>query len=640
MIVLSCHLLSKSYGIQDILKDITFSINHGDKVGLIGANGAGKTTLFKILTGELKPDSGNIFVSKSTEIGYLKQNHTFDISNTIYEETEKVFSALIEMEKNIKKLENEIADLGVQDPNSRLLEAKMEEYSTILETFNNLNGYGFRSEVRGVLRGLGFTEENYSQPIGHLSGGQKTRVALAKLLLSKPDILLLDEPTNHLDISSVEWLEGFLKDYSGTVLIISHDRYFLNQVINKIMEIENMGLLSFTGNYSQFMKKKEQLLEQRAREFEALESEILRQKDIIRKLKQHGTEKLVKRAQSREKQLEKLENNIQTPMSQKKAVNLSFSSVSQSGRDVLNVDNLSKSFEGNNLFDNISFSLYRGEKVGLIGPNGIGKSTLFKILTNEVNSTSGSISFGHQVTTSLYDQELNNLNPENTVLDEIWDEYRKLDQTEIRTLLGAFLFPGDDVFKQIKSLSGGEKARLSLLKLILSNSNLLLLDEPTNHLDISSKEVLENALIDYDGTIFVISHDRYFLDRVTTKIIELTPNNCEEFLGNYSYYIEKKREQELLNNSTLSTESKTKTQIKEDRKKEKEEKAKIRQLQKRKEDIEDEISRLETGLEELKSIMCEEEVYSNPDRSKEAHEKFQQLQEKIDNLYEEWQELE
>ena len=640
MIVLSCHLLSKSYGIQDILKDITFSINHGDKVGLIGANGAGKTTLFKILTGELKPDSGNIFVSKSTEIGYLKQNHTFDLTNTIYEETENVFSTLIEMEKNIKNLENEIADLGIKDPNSRLLEAKMEEYSTILETFNNLNGYGFRSEVRGVLRGLGFTEENYSQPIGHLSGGQKTRVALAKLLLSKPDILLLDEPTNHLDISSVEWLEGFLKDYSGTVLIISHDRYFLNQIVNKIMEIENMGLLSFTGNYSQFMKKKEQLLEQRAREYEALESEISRQKDIIRRLKQHGTEKLIKRAQSREKQLEKLENNVQTPISQKKAVNLSFSSVSQSGRDVLNVDNLSKSFEGNNLFDNISFTLYRGEKVGLIGPNGIGKSTLFKMLTNEVDCTSESISFGHQVTTSLYDQELNNLNPDNTVLDEIWNEYRKLDQTEIRTLLGAFLFPGDDVFKQIKSLSGGEKARLSLLKLILSNSNLLLLDEPTNHLDISSKEVLENALIDYDGTIFVISHDRYFLDRVTTKIIELTPNNCEEFLGNYSYYIEKKREQELLNNSTLSTESKTKTQIKEDRKREKEEKAKIRQLQKRKEDIEDEISRLETELEELKSIMCEEEVYSNPDKSKEAHEKFQQLQEKIDNLYEEWQELE
>ena len=640
MIVLSCHLLSKSYGIQDILKDITFSINHGDKVGLIGANGAGKTTLFKILTGELKPDSGNIFVSKSTEIGYLKQNHTFDLTNTIYEDTEYVFSSLIEMEKNIKNLENEIADLGIKDPNSRLLEAKMEEYSTILETFNNLNGYGFRSEVRGVLRGLGFTEENYSQPIGHLSGGQKTRVALAKLLLSKPDILLLDEPTNHLDISSVEWLEGFLKDYSGTVLIISHDRYFLNQIVNKIMEIENMGLLSFTGNYSQFMKKKEQLLEQRAREYEALESEISRQKDIIRRLKQHGTEKLIKRAQSREKQLEKLENNVQTPISQKKAVNLSFSSVSQSGRDVLNVDNLSKSFEGNNLFDNISFTLYRGEKVGLIGPNGIGKSTLFKMLTNEVDCTSESISFGHQVTTSLYDQELNNLNPDNTVLDEIWNEYRKLDQTEIRTLLGAFLFPGDDVFKQIKSLSGGEKARLSLLKLILSNSNLLLLDEPTNHLDISSKEVLENALIDYDGTIFVISHDRYFLDRVTTKIIELTPNNCEEFLGNYSYYIEKKREQELLNNSTLSTESKTKTQIKEDRKREKEEKAKIRQLQKRKEDIEDEISRLETELEELKSIMCEEEVYSNPDKSKEAHEKFQQLQEKIDNLYEEWQELE
>jgi len=640
MIVLSCHLLSKSYGVQDILKNITFSINQGEKVGLIGANGAGKTTLFKILTGELKHDSGNIFSAKSSEIGYLRQNHTFDVSHTIYEETEKVFSFLIEMEQNIKNLEHEIAHLGKIEPQSQLLETKMEEYAILIDKFSNLNGYGFRSEVRGVLRGLGFSEDNFAQPISHLSGGQKTRVALAKLLLSKPDILLLDEPTNHLDISSVEWLEGFLKDYSGTVLIISHDRYFLNQIVNKIMEVENMELLSFQGNYSQFMKKKEQLLEQKAREHQSMQQEISRQKDIIRRLKQHGTEKLVKRALSREKQLEKLESNSTPLTAQKKTVNINFASVAQSGRDVLNVDNLSKSFEEHSLFENISFSIYRGEKVGLIGPNGIGKSTLFQILANNIDSSSGEVNIGHHVSMALYDQELKNLSPDKSVLDEIWDEYPKLDQTEIRSLLGSFLFQGDDVFKLIKTLSGGEKARLSLLKLILSHSNLLLLDEPTNHLDIASKEVLENALIDYDGTLFVISHDRYFLDRVATKIIELTPKHCEEFLGNYSYCINKKKEQAMLANSTLSTETKTKTQTKEDRKKEKEEKAKVRQIQKKKDDIENEISILEASLEELKALMCQEEVYSNPEKSREAHEKFQYIQEKIELLYEEWQELE
>lgn len=640
MIVLSCNLLNKSYGIVDILKNITFSINHKEKVGLIGANGAGKSTLFKLLTGELKQDSGNIFVSKSTEVGYLKQDNSFNISNTIYEETELVFSHLIKMEQNLKTFEQDIAYLGKNHPSSPQLEVKMEEYAVLLDNFNQLNGYGFRSEVRGVLRGIGFNEDHFSQPISHLSGGQKTRVALAKLLLSKPDILLLDEPTNHLDISSVEWLEGFLKDYSGTVLIVSHDRYFLNQIVNRVMEIDNTELLSFQGNYTQFMIKKQQLIEQKAREHQSLQAEIVRQKDIIRRMKQHGTEKLVKRALSREKQLDKIDtSNSQLP-TMKKTVNINFSAMQQSGRDVLNVENLTKSFGDSNLFENLSFTIYRGERVGLIGPNGIGKSTLFQIISNKTSLSSGAITLGHQVSLDLYDQELRNISQDKTILDEIWDEYPKLDQTEIRSLLGSFLFPGDEVFKYINTLSGGEKARLSLLKLILSHSNFLLLDEPTNHLDIASKEILENALIDYDGTLFVISHDRYFLDRVTTKIIELTPTQSEVFLGNYSYYSDKKREKAFLMNNDLAIDTKTKTQEKDDRKKEKEQKSKLREIQKNKKDLEIEITQLEENLEKLKKLMCQEEVYANPEKSRETHDKYQYMEQRIEALYNAWQELE
>ncbi|MDR5659814.1 ATP-binding cassette domain-containing protein [Serpentinicella sp. ANB-PHB4] len=635
MIVLSCSNLSKSYGVDLILDQITFHINKGQKVGVIGPNGAGKSTLFKLLTGELVKDSGNIFISKSAQIGYLKQNHDFDEKKSIYEETVLVFSELIKLEKEIKACEQKIADLGKGNQDSDTLQSYMDTYAHLTEVFEQRNGYAFRSEVRGVLRGLGFSEELFSQPIEQLSGGQKTRISLAKLLLSKPDILLLDEPTNHLDIESVEWLEGFLKDYQGTVLIISHDRYFLDQTVTHVIEIENQKLLSFQGNYSDFIKKKVQLREQQRREQIALQKEMDRQKEIIRRFKQHGTEKLAMRAQSREKQLQKIKvptNQIQTSTRKQ----FHFSSAYDSGTDVLAVNDLSKSFEDQPLFNHLSFNLYKGDKVGLIGPNGIGKSTLFKMILNE---SMEKIQLGHLVDLGYYDQELVNLKLDNNLVEEIADAYPHMNETDIRTLLGSFLFFNDDVFKQIKTLSGGEKARVSLLKLILSESNFLLLDEPTNHLDIASKEILEIALCEYDGTIFVISHDRYFLDRVTNKIIELSPNKAETFLGNYSYYIEKKKEQAFLLEADSVPEKQTKTHQKEIRRKEKEAKAKARQQEKEQQEIEEKIIQLESKLEDLKSSMCDEKIYSDPEKSKSVNEEFQFVESEIEKLYEVWESM-
>lgn len=637
MIILSCNNISKSFGIDLILNNISFSINKGEKVGLVGVNGAGKSTLFKILTNQIQYDTGELYISKSTTIGHLEQNSILNEKSTILEECTAIFQHLIEMEQNLRSLEMDIANLSNDKNREKELNEAMHKYSVLLEAFNEKNGYGFRSEIRGVLKGLGFSEEEFNQPIYQLSGGQKTRVALAKLLLTHPDLLLLDEPTNHLDIEAVEWLEGFLRDYEGTILMISHDRYFLDQLVNRIFEIENHCLTSYNGNFSTFMEKKRILIEQQIKEYIEQQKEIERQKDIIRRLRQHGTEKLMNRAKSREKQLEKIEE-IQAPSVHRDKAFIRFEAQVKSGNDVLSVQDLSKSFDDHLLFQNVSFDIYKGEKVALIGPNGIGKSTLFKLILSEFEPSGGSIRLGHNVFPGYYDQEQKNLHPHKTVIDEIWDDHINLNQTEVRTLLGSFLFKGDDVFKMVDSLSGGEKGRLSLLKLILSKSNLLLLDEPTNHLDIDSKEVLEEALINYDGTVFFISHDRYFLNRVATKIIELSPSGNEIYYGNYDYYIQKKKEK-LIMNGPEEKEEKTKTQLREERRKEREERENLRAIAKAQKKIEAEIEELEEKISHLEELMCQEEVYSNEERSREIHRESQQLKDRLELLYAEWEKL-
>lgn len=637
MIVLSCNNICKSFGIDVILNNISFSINKGEKVGLVGVNGAGKSTLFKILTNQLSYDTGELFLSKSTTIGHLEQNTVLNEESSVMDECLSIFKYLIDMEQNLRTLELDMEKLSSNPAYSKDLDEVMHRYSILLEDFNEKNGYGFRSEIKGVLKGLGFKDEEFNQPIYQLSGGQKTRVALAKLLLKHPDLLLLDEPTNHLDIEAVEWLEGFLRDYDGTILLISHDRYFLDQMVNRVFEIENHCLTSYNGNYSTFMEKKRIIMEQQLREYIEQQKELDRQKDIVRRLRQHGTEKLMNRAKSREKQLEKI-TPIEAPTMYRSKAVIRFEAQIKSGNDVLSIKDVSKAFDSNMLFENVSFDIYKGEKVALIGPNGIGKSTLFKIILDQLNPNAGSVRLGHNVFTGYYDQEQKNLDYSKTVLDEIWDDHISLNQTEVRTLLGSFLFKGDDVFKMVESLSGGEKGRLSLLKLILSKSNLLLLDEPTNHLDIDSKEVLEEALINYDGTVFAISHDRYFLNRVATKIIELGSDGSVTYLGNYDYYVQKKKEGSLINEPEVK-EEKTKTQVKVEKRKEREEREILRSIAKNQKRLEVEIAETEEKISELEELMCKEEVYSNEEKSREVHQEVQMLKEKLDTLYSEWEDI-
>ncbi|MDM8535098.1 ABC-F family ATP-binding cassette domain-containing protein, partial [Clostridiaceae bacterium HSG29] len=508
MISISCSNVTKYYGVDLILNKISFSLNEKERVGLIGDNGCGKTTLFKIITGEIPYDEGNVFLSKDKKIGYLKQKNNYNENQTIYEACLPTFNELIELETQLHIYEEKIST------NSNDINL-LNEYSDYLDLFERKGGYTYKSKIRGVLNGLGFKQEEYDNSINILSGGQKSRLQLALLLLSEPDILLLDEPTNHLDLATTTWLENYLIDYPNTVITITHDRYFLDKISTKIFEIENKKLIEHEGTYSDFQLYKKSILDVQTRAFEKQQKDIKKQEEIIRRFKGHGTEKLVKRAQSREKMLQKVEV-LDKPSVFNESMKMRFSPTIKSGEEVLKITNLSKTFD-KLLFENLNFDIFKGEKIGLIGPNGIGKTTLFKIILNEILPSGGEVNHGHNVFTGYFDQEQQKLNPENTVFDEILEIIPKATNTEIRSKLGAFLFKEDDVFKQIDSLSGGEKGRLSLLKLILTNSNFILLDEPTNHLDIKSKEVLEQALNNYDGTLLIISHDRYFLNKVTNK---------------------------------------------------------------------------------------------------------------------------
>ena len=636
MIVLSCNNLYKSFGIDSILENICFTVNEGDKIGIIGINGTGKTTLMKIISGEYGYDEGDIYTSKDCEIGYLQQNTNFLSNNTILEEVLTVFKPLIDMENYLRELEHKIAEEGSKD-NSPILEKLMNDYSHVLEDFASKNGYGYKSEAKGVLKGLGFKDDDMDKPINILSGGEKTRVLLGKLLLKKPTLLLLDEPTNHLDSEAIEWLEFFLKQYKGTVMLISHDRYFLDQVVDRVFEIHNKKLKSYNGNYSKFIELSKVEKELELKKFEDQQKDLRRQEESIERLKAYGREKHLKRARSKEKALDKIDV-LDKPEAYRKKAKIQFNPSISSGNDVLHVEDLSMAYDERILFKGVNFDIYRGEKVALIGPNGIGKSTLFKIVMNELTPICGDFKLGTNVNVSYFHQEQKTLNLDNTIIDEIWDSNEKLTQTEIRNMLGSLLFEDEVVFKKISTLSGGERARIAILKLILSKANFLLLDEPTNHLDIDSKEVLEEALENYTGTIFTISHDRYFLNTVVDKILVLGEDGITEYLGNYDYYINKKRESEEMS-AIVEIEEKTKTQLKEEKRKEKEQREKEKKNKYKIKNIEQEIEELETKIEELDNLLCQEEVYSNPDKSKEVSQEKITFEDKLSSLYETWEEL-
>ena len=635
MIVLSCNNLNKSFGIDTILENVSFTVNEYDKVGIIGVNGTGKTTLFKILSGIYGYDSGDIYLGKGVEIGYLEQNTNFHSEGTIFEEVLEVFKDLIEMETYLRDLEVKIANES-SNPNSKELEKIMNEYSNKLEKFSELNGYGYKSEAKGVLKGLGFSDEDMDKKINILSGGEKTRVLLAKLLLKNPSLLLLDEPTNHLDSEAIEWLEVFLKQYKGTVIIISHDRYFLDQVVNRVFEIHNKKLRTYNGNYSKFIELSKVEKELELKKFEDQQKEIKKQEESIDRLKAYGREKHLKRARSKEKMLDKVEVLDRPEMYRKKA-NIKFSPSVTSGNDVLEARDISMGYGDRTLFRNLNLNIYRGEKVALIGPNGAGKSTLFKIIMNNLQPLTGSVKLGTNVHVDYFHQEQKTLNLDNTIIDEIWNDHPQLTQTTLRTMLGAFLFEDEEVFKKISTLSGGERARVAILKLILSNSNFLLLDEPTNHLDIDSKEVLEEALLNYEGTLFTISHDRYFLNTVIDKILVLDENGITEYLGNYDYYIEKKKQAQEMS-IVATTEEKTKTQLKDEKRKEREQREIEKKARVKRQNIEKEIEEVELKIEELDVLMCQEEVYSNPEKAKEVSQNKSDLEDRLSQLYEEWEE--
>lgn len=636
MFVISCKDIHKSYGINVILENITFSLNEGEKLGLIGANGAGKSTLFKIISGELSYDSGECFIDKNKKVGYLSQHLSLDSDNTIYSELLSVFDELLSIEKQLSDLEEKLKE-PYDESNADYHNKLISKFTTLTELYSIKGGYTYKGDISKVLKGLGFTETDFDKNISILSGGQKTRVALCKLLLTNPDILLLDEPTNHLDLDAINWLENYLKDYKGTLIIISHDRFFLDAITNKTMEVFNGTCRIYNGNYTNSLIEKKKAYEADLKAYNLQQEEIKRQEEIIKKYKSFNREKSIKAAESRQKSLDKIER-IKAPVKEGPSARISFLTSVKSGNDVLHVENLSKKFETKNLFSNINFDIKKGNKTAIIGENGRGKTTLFNIIRGVIPKDSGIAVLGKNVNIGYYDQEQKNLCLDKTIIDEVWDDFPELTTTEIRTALAAFLFKGDDVFKEIKYLSGGEKCRINLLKLMLSQSNFLLLDEPTNHLDIPSREALEDAILGYDGTILVISHDRYFLNKVVDRIYELEEFEMKEYLGNYSYYIEKKANPTRFELED-TFDGKTKTQIIAEKKKKREEERAQREKKKQLKKIEEDISSIEEILNKLNEQLCLEEIYSNPEKSIEVNNEIKLNEEKLESLYSSWEEL-
>ncbi|MDY3118127.1 MAG: ABC-F family ATP-binding cassette domain-containing protein [Peptoniphilus sp.] len=626
MAIVSAQSLEKTFYIDPILEDVGFLIEAGEKIGLIGNNGSGKTTLMSILAGELTPDRGNISTSKGLEVGYLAQHVSVTEGASIYDECMASFQAVIDLEEKIRAMEVEMAHLEGTD-----LEEHIARYQVLVDRYEKSGGYSRESAVTGALRGLGFSEADMDRRADSLSGGQKSRLALAKLLLHEPDLLLLDEPTNHLDMDSIAWLEKFLKTFKGAVVVISHDRYFLDAFVDRILYLNRGHVKSYQGNYTNFVRRRQEEREQMRHAYVMQQKEIKRQEDMIKRYASWNREKSVRAARSKQKQLDKMERL--EDVKDEKSLHLTFEPATESGRDVLSVEHLSKSFGEKQIFDDVTFPIYKGERVGLIGPNGIGKSTLFKIITKEIPETSGDVQLGKGVTVAYFDQEMKTLDENKTVADELWDRYPKLDRFHIHAYLARFLFTGDDLNKHIRDLSGGEKGRLSLLIVMLSGANFLLLDEPTNHLDIESKESLEAALKDYKGTILTISHDRYFLDRVATKILCLSEEGTFMVDGDYSYFLKK---WEDAHTQEDEEEEITKTQIVKEKKKTREEQKEARKRKKTLRDLEMDIHTLEEDLRNLDETLADPSTYEDHTVALTLSEQRDAAQEKLDALYDRW----
>lgn len=638
--ILSCQDINKAFGTNEILRSASFHIEDHEKAAIVGVNGAGKSTLLKIIIGELSADSGEVIISKGKTLGYLAQQKMLTGHHTIQEELTEAKRDVIEMEEKMRSLELQMKGLS-----GNALEALMEQYHRISTSFEQQNGYSYRSEITGVLKGLGFSEDDFSKQVDTLSGGQKTRVALGKLLLSNPDIILLDEPTNHLDLNSIAWLETYLMNYKGAVIIVSHDRYFLNRVVTKVIEIDQGKVMSFSGNYSAYAEKKKQIREILRKAYLNQQQEIKHQEEVIAKLRSFNREKSIRRAESREKMLEKMEV-LEKPAEQDVEIRLTLEPKITSGNDVLTVEGLSKAYR-EPLFSNLSFQIQRGEKVAIIGDNGTGKTTLLKIINQLTEADAGTVTLGTKVHIGYYDQEHQVLHQDKTLFDELSDAYPNLTNTEIRNVLAAFLFTGDDVFKRISDLSGGEQGRVSLAKLMLSQANFLILDEPTNHLDIVSKEILEDAVNQYTGTVLYVSHDRYFINQTATRILDLKNHTLVNYIGNYDYYLEKSEELTRIYAPELSKEaasaspssSAASATAKEDWARKKEEQARERKRLNDLKKTEEKIASLETQDKEIDLLLEKEEVFTNLEECTRLTSEKARLSKELEGLYEIWEEL-
>ncbi len=667
--ILSCSNISKSFGTDSVLKHVSFHIEEREKAAVVGINGAGKSTLLKIIVGELAPDEGSVVIAKGKTLGYLAQHQDLDSGRTIYDELLEMKRPIIEMEERLRTLE-----INMKRSQGEELESLYQTYSRLSHEFELANGYAWKSEITGVLKGLGFLEEEFSKPVSTLSGGQKTRVSLGKLLLSKPDIILLDEPTNHLDMESIAWLENYLLNYQGTVVIVAHDRYFLDRVVTKVVELDSGSSTVFQGNYSAYSEKKAMLRASILKAYLNQQQEIKHQEEVITKLRSFNREKSIKRAESREKLLNKIER-IEKPTEVNDAMNITLEPDIVSGNDVLTVRGLTKGFDGQTLFSNVDFEIKRGERIAIIGNNGTGKTTILKIINGILAADAGEIRLGSRVHIGYYDQEHHVLHSEKTLFQELSDTYPNMNNTQIRNVLAAFLFTGDDVFKLIGDLSGGEKGRVSLAKLMLSEANFLILDEPTNHLDITSKEILENALTHYTGTVLYVSHDRYFINKTATRILDLTHNTLVNYIGNYDYYLEKRDTMEQLFSSSLTVSSKPSENSsqtaafaasgpvkaaslpwsgdrgsasssdsgdssgKTDWKQQKEEQARLRKRQNELKKTEDAIHQLETRDGEIDALLCREDIFSDVAKLMELNAEKQSIAAQLEELYEKWEEL-
>lgn len=640
--ILSCQNISKAFVENQVLKNVSFHIEDHEKAAIVGINGAGKTTLLRIIVGEMTPDDGQVVLAKDKTLGYLAQNSTVDTSHTIYEELLSVKADLLRLEEKIRECEN-----NMKHADGDALEDLMKQYTSLTHAFETGGGYLYRSELVGVLKGLGFTEDEFSKPVATLSGGQKTRVALGRLLLQNPDLIILDEPTNHLDMNSIAWLETYLLNYKGAVLIVSHDRYFLDRIAGKVIEIDQSKATTFIGNYSDYAIKKEQLRVAAWNAYMNQQREIKHQEEVIEKLKSFNREKSIKRAESREKMLDKIEV-IEKPSEVRTDMKLTLTPRILSGNDVLTVEHLSKSFDSHKLFTDVNFEIKRGEHVAIIGDNGSGKTTLLKILNGLVPADQGTFRLGSNVEIGYYDQEHHVLHSEKTLFEEISDDYPYLNNTQIRNVLAAFLFTGEDVFKRISDLSGGERGRVSLAKLVLSNANFLILDEPTNHLDIMSKEILEDALNGYEGTILYVSHDRYFINRTAHRILDLTEGQFVSYVGNYDYYLEKHDtvmaaiEASTPQNTDADNTAAAKaaeSEVKLDWKAQKEEQARLRKKENDLKKCEEQIARLEARVSEIDTEMSDPAIGTQVAKLQELSKEQAACQKQLEKLYEQWEEL-